>query len=122
MQLSDNIDGKNLLEATIIEYYKTHGPRTATIFLRTEDREWGYFYAHWLLDRKHVIRYGVGVDRGVLMGGVELAIGPHYFGPADFWSYEASQRFTLEASTDGVERNLKLLDEFLGYEVGGPPL
>lgn len=54
------------------------------------------------------------------VGGVQLAIGPHYFSPADFWSYEASQRFTLEASMEGVIKNLRLLDEFLGYP--GKPL
>jgi hypothetical protein len=45
---------------------------------------------------------------------VSLAIGPHYFAPADFWSYENSKRFKIEASTEAIEHNLKLLDEFFG--------
>jgi hypothetical protein len=64
-----------------------------------------------------VIRYGIVRDRGAWLGGVALGIGPHYFGPADFWSYEHAQRFTLEASTEGAIKNLILLDEFLGYPI-----
>lgn len=117
MQLKNDFSGRNLLDETIRSYYKDNGDRHVSIFLHSTNEEWGWRYAHVLLDRKIVIRYGVGEDRGMLLGGVELAIGPHYFGPSDFWSYENSQRFTLEASTEGVEKNLRLLDEFLGYSV-----
>jgi hypothetical protein len=112
MQLSDDLSGRNLLIHTVIQYYRSNGARPVRKFSETEDKEWAHFYAHFLVDRKYVIRYGIGADRGDLRGGVELAIGPHYFGPADFWSYENSERFTLEASTEGIERNLALLDEF----------
>jgi filamentous hemagglutinin len=58
-----------------------------------------------------------GQNVSVQAGNNLVSIGPRYFSPADFWSYEASQRFTLEASTEGVIRNLRLLDEFLGYPI-----
>jgi hypothetical protein len=117
VQLRNNIDGQNLLDETIVKYYKINGTRDVIIFLHSENQEWGTIYAHYLLDRTHVIRYGIGEDRGSFLGGLELAIGPHYFTPSAFWSYEASDRFTLEASTEGVIKNLRLLDEFLGYPV-----
>jgi len=115
VQLKNNVEGRNLLDKTIRDFYRKNGNRNAVRFLHSEDKEWGWFYTHFLIDRKHVIRYGFGQDRGFWVGGVELGIGPHYFKAADFWSYEDSERFTLEATTDGVEHNLALLDEFLGY-------
>ena len=117
MQLKNDLNGRNLLDDVIRSYFKESGGREAHRFLHSKNEEWGWHYTHYLISRKHVIRYGIGEDRGGCVGGVELAIGPHYFGPADFWSYEASQRFTLEASTEGVIKNLRLLDEFLGYPV-----
>jgi hypothetical protein len=48
----------------------------------------------------------------MLLGGVELGIGPHYFGPSAFWSYENANRFISEISTQAVFHNLRLLDEF----------
>jgi hypothetical protein len=117
MQLKIDNDGRNLLDDTIRHYYKIDANREAKNFLHSKDDEWGWFYTHYLLDKKVVIRYGIGEDRGMCVGGIQLAIGPHYFSPADFWSYENSTRFTIEASTEGVLKNLRLLDEFLGYPV-----
>lgn len=115
MQLKIDVDGRNLLDETIHNFYKRNGARNVRNFMHSEDKEWGTFYTHFLIDRKHVIRYGIGQDRGFLLGGVDLAIGPHYFTPSVFWSYENSERFSLEASTEGVEQNLALMDEFFGY-------
>lgn len=115
MQLSNDIESRNLLETTILNFYKKNGGRSIVNFLRSENKDWGFLYSHFLVNRIYVIRYGIGSDRGICVGGLELAIGPHYFGPADFWSYTDSERFTLEASTEAVERNLKLLDEFWRY-------
>lgn len=115
MQLSIDIEGKNLLDEVIQHYYKKIGNRTARNFLHAEESAQKWFFTYFLIDRKHVIRYGFGRDRGLLMGGLELAIGPHYFGPAAFWCYENSTRFSIEASTESVIKNLTLLDEFLGY-------
>lgn len=115
VQLKNDLDGRNLLDETIYSYYRKNGNRHVSNFSHTEDPEWDGFDTYFLIDRKHVIRYGISQDRGFWLGAVSLAIGPHYFGAADFWSYEDSQRFTLEATTEGVEKNLGLLDEFLGY-------
>jgi hypothetical protein len=77
---------------------------------------WGWVYVHYIFDRRHVIRYGIGMDRYIWVGGVELGIGPGYFDAADFWSHENSERFSQIATTENVESNLRLLDEFLGYK------
>lgn len=102
----------NLLEL-IRSYYERQG-RYVRFLSHTPPTSLEDYEAEFLLDRKHVVRYMVGRDRGINTAGVALAIGPYYFGPADFWSYEASQRFTMEATSEGVLRNLRLLDEFLG--------
>jgi hypothetical protein len=114
VQLKNDIDGRNLLDQTIYSYYKKNGERHASLFLYSEDKDWNCIYSHFLIDRKHVIRYGIAQDRVLFVGGVSLAIGPHYFTAADFWSYENLERFTMEATTEGVEKNLALLDEFFG--------
>lgn len=103
------------VDATVFSYYKEHGNRHVSNFLRSENREWDVVYTHFLVERTRVIRIGILSDRGMFLSSLELAIGPHYFGPADFWSYEASERFKVEASTNAVVHNLALLDEFFGH-------
>ncbi|CAN7513780.1 hypothetical protein LJR290_003484 [Variovorax sp. LjRoot290] len=120
VQLKNDLQSHNLLDETIRNYYERNGGREARNFLYTEDGEWGWHYTHFLIDRKHVIRYGYGQDRGGWVGGVELAIGPHYFDPSAFWSFKDAERFAIEATTGGVIRNLILLDEFLGYPTPKP--
>ncbi|CAG9176750.1 hypothetical protein [Cupriavidus pampae] len=114
MQLKNDVDSINALNDAVKGFYERNGGRSAIRFLHgyTED---GGIYTHFLVDRKHVIRYEIGKDRKIWLGALSLAIGPHYFGPADFWSYEASERFKMDATTDAVLHNLALLDEFLGY-------
>jgi hypothetical protein len=112
VQLKNDIESRNILDDTICEFYKKNGSRIARRFLHSQDEQWNCLYSHFLIDRKHVIRYGILQDRGFWSGGVELAIGPHYFPPSAFWSYENSERFAMEATTSGVEQNLALLDEF----------
>ncbi|MDZ4282051.1 MAG: hypothetical protein U1C04_14940 [Hydrogenophaga sp.] len=110
MLLKNDIDGRNRLRQTILNHYEEQSMH-ATIFWESEEH--GFFNVHFLIDRKHVARYGMGEDRSTTIGGVQLAIGPHYFSPEDFWSHESAQRFSIEASEDAIKRNLKLLDEFL---------
>ena len=121
MQLKNDSPSWNMLRETVYDHYKINGARCVSGFLDTQNEEWGWTYQHFLLDRKHIFKYGIGVDRGVWMGGVSLAIGPHYFGPADFWNYAASERFKIDATVSAVQHNLRLLDEFLGYRAVGPP-
>ncbi len=115
MLLRNDAAGLDEVDGTVFSYYKKHGNRHVSNFLRSENREWGVIYTHFLVQRSHVIRIGLLSDRGSFLCSLELAIGPQYFGPSDFWSYEASERFKLEASTDAVVHNLALLDEFFGY-------
>ena len=114
MLLKNDIEGINNLDDAIQNYYKNTGGRVVRQFSTSENIEWGWTYLHYLVDRNRIFRYGIGQDRTTWVGGIELAIGPHYFGVADFWSYENAQRFKIEASTDAAVFNLRLLDEFWG--------
>jgi len=118
--LRNDLDGRNALKDTVVTYFERCGGRVVACFLESKNEEWGWAYQHFILERKHIFRYGLGDDRHLSIGGLELAIGPHYFGPAIFWDYSNAQRFKMEASTDAVEHNLRLLDEFLGYPVSWP--
>lgn len=115
MQLGNNIGGLKALYEAIYTYYARYDGRPVVIFDDKSPDANGDYYVRFLLDRQHVVQYSVGRDREVNLGALTLAIGPHYFRPADFWSYEASTRFRIEASTDAVMHNLALLDEFLGH-------
>lgn len=112
MQLKNDIASFRQLYEAVQKYYRVHGNRALTIFADKSPGDGEKYYIRFLVDRKHIVEYAIVEDRGFNLSGVSLAIGPHYFGPADFWSYENSERFTLEASAEAVERNLKLLDEF----------
>lgn len=68
---------------------------------------------NFLFDRKHVAKYIDCFDRSIYFGVFLLAIGSHYFTPADFFDYPSSERFDRDASTEAVAHNLGLLDDFL---------
>ena len=110
MQLKNDLESRNKLQDVILDYYKERG-RSARYFLESKDADGG-LSLHFLVDRKRVIKYSIGLDRECWLGAVALGIGPHYFGPAAFWSYDNMKRFSMEATTEAVIHNLKLLDEF----------
>ena len=114
MLLRNDATSIDEVQGTVFSYYKKHGNRHVSNFLRSENSECDVVYAHFLVKRNHVIRIGLFIDRGMFLSSLELAMGPHYFGPSDFWSYEASERFKMEASTEAVIHNLALLDEYFG--------
>lgn len=115
MMIRNDIDGRNLLRKTISSFYEANGGRHLYCFRVDQKDSSGWHEEHCLLDRKHVFSYSIGSDRDTAIGAIALAIGPHYFTPANFWDYENSTRFSIESSTEAVEKNLRLLDEFLGY-------
>ncbi|MDM0030444.1 hypothetical protein [Variovorax saccharolyticus] len=119
VQLKNDLISRGPLDRTIYSYYKKFGNRCASNFLHTEEKNGDAFDTYFLVDRKHVVRYGINLDCNWWTGALSLGIGPHYFGPADFWSYENFQRFSIDATTEAVELNLSLLDEFLGCKGGG---
>lgn len=115
MQLNNDFDSFKILYEIINAYYKKAGNRFVTIFSDTPPSAENGYFVRFLVDRRHVVEYGIVQDRSCNLSSISLAIGPHYFGPADFWSYEASERFKMDASSDAVVHNLALLDEFFGY-------
>jgi hypothetical protein len=116
----------NLVRETIIEHYSKQD-RFVRIFKEGAHEDQSSYY-EFLIDRKHVARYSFGPhDKGypTMLGGLELAIGPRFFSPADFWSYEASNRFCMGATLVDIRWNLHLLDKFLAlqeqaYKSGAP--
>jgi len=112
MELSNNFIGENLLNDCIREYYAKNGNQPNEKFdANTSDDG---FFVCYLINRKHAIKYEFFFDRNLFIGSLTLAIGPHYFGSSAFWSYENSTRFSINATTEAVEKNLALLDEFWG--------
>lgn len=117
MILNNDNQSVDMLFNTIMNFYRTNGNREVLIFESSEIRdnyEIGYF-VRFLLEKKYVIEYKISSDRGYLLSILSLAIGPHFFTPGEFWDYKNSQRFMLEASTEAIELNLSLLDEFLRH-------
>lgn len=117
MELKNDLDGMNALNDLIYSYYKKNGDRKVHIFLRSVDDEKKIESIHFLLESKYVAKYSVGEsDRGSgFLGALGLAIGPHYFSPSQFWSYENAQRFRMSTEPFDIEFNLQLFDEFLKY-------
>lgn len=110
MQLKNSIEDREILKDTIYSHFQESG-RSTNNFLDSEDED--FFYAHFLINARHVIRYGLGMDRRIWLGGVDLAIGPHYFSLRALLSAKESERLMIEASTVAIKNNLLLLDEFL---------
>ncbi|MED5596344.1 hypothetical protein [Janthinobacterium sp. P210006] len=116
MLLKNNEESFEFLFNAIGDYYEKNGNREVYRFenVRPVGVEGEDYYVRYLLERKHVVEYRIAQDRGGFIAIPSLAIGPHYFNPGEFWDYKNSRRFTLEASIEGIEHNLKLLDEFFG--------
>src|SRR5450830_365070 len=96
---------------TISSYYIANG-RVFVIFDNaqiSDELSLGY-YVRFLVDRRCVVEYKFERDRQMLIGTVSLGIGPAYFPPANFWDYENSKRFSLEASIEAINLNLAVLD------------
>lgn len=118
MRLSNNREDLEQLRSIIELHYGGQGRFYSLLSLDPEEDVSNFGSYSWtlLVDRRIVIRYSIGPsDRGHgFLGGLSLAIGPYFFHPADFWSYEASERFKMGTEPDDIKFNLKLLDEFLG--------
>jgi hypothetical protein len=113
--IKNDVDGRNLLRKTISSYHEVNGGRPVFGYRVDRKADPGWHEEYFLMDRKPVFSYCIGSDRGMTIGGIALAIGPHAFAPSVFRDYEHSSRFTMESSMGAIERNLRLLDEFLGY-------
>ena len=114
VRLNDDMMSFAQLYESVNGFYNAHENRHVSIFADQAPGSSERYYVRFLVDRKHVVEYAIVKDRNICLSGLSLGIGPHYFGPADFWSYKDSERFTLEASTEAIARNLALLDEFFG--------
>lgn len=116
MQPNDYSEICNDLQGSVLTYYKNLR-RDAICFMETKSNNSGGMYLHFLVDKKHVIRYGFSIDRDRCVGGPELGIGPVYFDAAYFWTYEDSRRFVGQLDAQSVFHNLRLMDEFLHRDV-----
>ncbi|MGD1324829.1 hypothetical protein ACNHE5_07860 [Pandoraea pnomenusa] len=112
MQLKNDAESLDLVDQCVIDYYRSKG-RYVKNFLRSRNDEWGTLYSHYLVDRKTVVRVSLGQDRGIFLTGIQIGIGPHYFSPSEFWSFEDADRFRMEASVESVLVNLSALDDFI---------
>lgn len=115
MLLNNDFDGFKNLYDSVNSYYKKTGNRHVSIFSDKPPSGDEPYYVRFLVDRKYVVQYAILRDRGVSLSSLTMAIGPHFFAPADFWSFDNGARFKMDASTDAVAHNLALFDEFIGY-------
>lgn len=111
MQLRNNVEGQSALKEIVCDHYKNNGMRKVLNFLDTEDE--AFFYAHFLIESRNVIRYSLGMDRRVCLGGVSLAIGPHYFPLRSLLNEKDADRLMIEASVQAIQNNLAILDIIL---------
>lgn len=116
-RIRNNAEGLASLCNEIESYYKKNGDRFVYIFDTKLPGEDADIYVRFLMDKQHVIEYSINEDRRMMLGGALLAIGPQYFSPAFFWSFEDGERFRIDTYPDDIEHNLRLMDEFLGYPV-----
>lgn len=76
------------------------------------DDEGDHYFVTFLLDRKHVLKYSMPTairTSSILWVG----IGPEYVPIQWTLGAESSMRFSGDRSSDAVEKNLVLLDEYL---------
>jgi hypothetical protein len=113
VQLINDAESFTLLILTVSDYYRA---RQRSIFMvhYQEPNEGGAYLVRFIVDRKHAVEYYIDSDprMGGLFGGVRLGIGPEYVNPIVFWSNEADGRFYCAATTEAIQKNLALLDEF----------
>ncbi len=122
VQLNIDHKGWNQLSEIIENYYGKKN-RTVYIFSAPLPTDIESIEFSFLIDKKHVVKYSISKSDkqwGGSIGALTFAIGPHYFGPSQFWSYENAERFRMGTDTFDIEQNLRLLDEFLGVAPASP--
>lgn len=119
MQIRNDAKSKQLLLDTVYDYYPGGLPKDVVHFKSSEDKEANGFSLYFLIKRKHIIQFHIiENDRspGKFLGGLSMGIGAFFFSPADFWSFEAYERFDRSATTEAVIHNLRLFEEFLATQ------
>jgi hypothetical protein len=113
MQFQNHAEGRAVLKDVVASYFQDTGKRTAINFLDSEDED--FFYAHFLIASRHVMRYGIGMDRRTSVGGISVAIGPHYFALRSLVSDQDASRLSIELSISAIQKNLAVLDGYLAW-------
>ena len=114
MRLESEIIDAHQLDGAIGKYYREKSRFVEIFDVHLSENDANMFFVKFLLDRKHVIQYIISKDRGVWGASILLAIGPAYFRPAQFWSYDAMKMFSMETTVTALRKNLDAMDVFFG--------
>ena len=105
-EIIDGLDLSNLLYG----YYLARNRERHS--LGGEEKDGGYS-SYLLIDRKHVIEYFIATDRRNFHSGISLGIGPRYINMELLVNEESAEKFSWDNTTDALEQNLALLDDYL---------
>ncbi|UFH58042.1 hypothetical protein [Sulfurovum mangrovi] len=110
MQLKNDESSSFELIECIEQYYKKQN-RLCSFIIRTVNKD--NYTVDFLIDRKQIIRYSIPLDTRNCFAMVFLGIGPCFVSPHTLFGFNEGERFSKNSTTEAVEQNLKLLDQYL---------
>lgn len=115
MRLKNDPSGIDDLVDFLRNYYEGRGREIRYLSSGTVGRggdEGDYYYVSCLLDRKHVIKYSIPTAIRTF-AGLWVGIGPEYVPIEWVVNQVSAKRFNGDSTSEAVEQNLALLDEYL---------
>ena len=118
MRLKNDVTGLDELFNCLSDFYQSRKRSFSCLDLGVKgngDSEGDHYYVCFLLDKKTAIRYSIPIAFRTLPD-LQLGIGPHYASLselADLTNENFAYGFYLDSTTEAVEHNLKLLDQYL---------
>lgn len=118
--LKHDEESRNALTLTIERYYsrrkrvcyRRSGVEIHTSVIDGQTLEDGYS-VKYIIDRKYFFRYFIPIDTRNFFAYLSFGIGPEYESMRSLVSESNQSKFSMESTTEAVESNLAMLDEYL---------
>jgi hypothetical protein len=120
MELKNNQDSFYALNACVDKYYQERGypclpyggTKIQKIYIDGKEYEEEYQQVYFVA-RKHFIQYSIAIDTRNFYSMLSLAVGPHFVNMRWLVTEENESKFSMDSTTEAVEHNLAMLDEYL---------
>jgi hypothetical protein len=118
VQLKNDVSGIDQLFNCVYEYY-TNSNREIQFLSSGQIGKGGdegdCYFVNFILDRKYIFRYSIPIAIRTL-AGLWIGVGPEYVSIGWLVHEKFYEQFSGNSTTEAVEHNLKLLDEYFALQ------
>jgi hypothetical protein len=114
MKIENDENGSFLLVETIEAYYRLQGRECRSLGREVHENE--SIFLQFIIDKKHIIGYALAIDTRNYYTAPSIGIGPCFVDPWYLMGFEFGQGFSMANTSEAVEQNLKLLDQYFDQQ------